>query len=108
MTRKLRVVCHPASLEGFGLAGVHALAAGDATECALLLERLAAEPEVGVVLVEDSLWRGLPDPLRERLERQAVPVIVPFPGPRREGAPAAEAELVEMLRRAIGYRVRLR
>jgi len=108
VTRKLRVVCRPASLEGFGVAGVRALAAGDASECALLLERLAAEPDVGVVLVEDSLWRALSDPLRARLERRAVPVIVPFPGPRSEGAPAAEAELVEMLRRAIGYRVRLR
>jgi len=104
----LRVVCRPDSLEGFALAGVRALSASDARECAVLLERLVAEPEHGVLLVEDALYRALPDELRERLERRAVPVVVPFPGPQREEAAPAELELVEMLRRAIGYRVRLR
>jgi vacuolar-type H+-ATPase subunit F/Vma7 len=104
----LRVVCRPASREGFALAGVRALPAGDARECARLLARLVEEPEPGVLLVEDDLYRALPDELREQLERRAVPVVVPFPGPQREEAPPAEVELVEMLRRAIGYRVRLR
>jgi vacuolar-type H+-ATPase subunit F/Vma7 len=104
----LRVVCRPALQEGFALAGVRALPAADARECARLLERLVAEPETGVLLVEDALYRALPDEVREPLERRAVPVVVPFPGPQREEAPAAEVELVEMLRRAIGYRVRLR
>lgn len=108
MTHTLRVVCRPASLEGFALAGVKAVPAGSARECALALERLSADSEVGVLLVEDGLYAALPDALRERLERRAVPVVVPFPGPPREGRVSAEGELVELLRRAIGYRVRLR
>jgi vacuolar-type H+-ATPase subunit F/Vma7 len=108
MTHTLRVVCRPASLEGFALAGVRALPVGDPRECASVLEQLVAGPETGVLLVEDDLYRALPEELRERLERRPVPVVVPFPGPPREEAPAAEVELVEMLRRAIGYRVRLR
>jgi vacuolar-type H+-ATPase subunit F/Vma7 len=104
----LRVVCRPASQEGFALAGVRALPARDARECGPLLEALVEESESGVLLVEDALYRELSDELRERLERRAVPVVVPFPGPRGEEGPATEVELVEMLRRAIGYRVRLR
>lgn len=108
MTHTLRVVCRPASLEGFALAGVGALPARDARECALALERLAEEPEPGVLLVEDTLYRELPEDLRARLERRALPVVVPFPGAESEERPSAEAELVELLRSAIGYRVRLR
>ena len=37
-----------------------------------------------------------------------MPVVVPFPGPDRSARPSAETDLVELLRRAIGYRVRLR
>ena len=58
--------------------------------------------------VEDELFFGLPEPFRQSLERRALPVVVPFPGPRRGERPSAQAVLVELLQRAIGYRVRLR
>jgi len=109
MTHALRVVCRPAIRDGFELAGVHALPATDAIETAALLERLSLQTETGVVLVEESLYRALPDELRRALERRPLPVVVPFPGPRGAGErPSAEADLVELLRGAIGYRVRLR
>lgn len=108
MTHTLRVVCRPASLEGFALAGVRAVPAGDPQEAALAVERLVSDPGLGVLLVEDALYRALPEDLRRRLERRALPVVVPFPGARVEERPSAEAELVELLRSAIGYRVRLR
>jgi vacuolar-type H+-ATPase subunit F/Vma7 len=104
----LRVLCRPALCDGFALAGVPSLPANDAVEATHLLERLAETPQVGVVLVEESLFDALPDELRRRLERRPLPVVIPFPGPRREEAPDAAARLVELLRRAIGYRVRLR
>jgi vacuolar-type H+-ATPase subunit F/Vma7 len=108
MTHTLRVLCRPDSLEGFALAGVRAVPAGDSPEAAREIEQLLSDPDLGVLLVEDSLYGALPGEVRERLERRAVPVVVPFPGPQREAQPSAEAELVELLRRAIGYRVRLR
>jgi vacuolar-type H+-ATPase subunit F/Vma7 len=108
MTHTLRVVCRPAIREGFALAGIHALPAVDSTEAAALLTGLVDQPEFGVLLVEDELYQGLPDSLRETLERRPLPVIVPFPGPRRGERPSAEDVLVETLRRAIGYRLRLR
>jgi vacuolar-type H+-ATPase subunit F/Vma7 len=108
MTHTLRVVCRPSVCDGFALAGVHALGATDATEAAAVLRELAAQPEPGVIFVEEALYRGLPETLRTTLERRAVPVVVPFPGPRGEARPSIENELVEMLRTAIGHRVRLR
>lgn len=108
MIRNLRVVCRPALLDGFSLAGVHAIPATDASEAATLVPALADRAELGVLLVEDELYFGLPEPLRDSLERRPLPVVVPFPGPRRGERPSAQAMLVEMLQRAIGYRVRLR
>jgi vacuolar-type H+-ATPase subunit F/Vma7 len=108
MSHALRVLCRPALRAGFALAGVPCLPASDAAQAASLLSGLAGQPEVGVVLVEQVLFDALPVETHRALERRALPVVIPFPGPRREEAPAAEAQLVELLRRAIGYRVRLR
>ena len=108
MTHTLRVVCRPSACDGFALAGVNALGAADATEAAAVLRELVARPEPGVIFVEETLYRALPESLRSALERRAVPVVIPFPGPRSGARPSAESELVEMLRTAIGHRVRLR
>jgi len=108
MNRVLRVVCRPAIADGFALAGVRALAAADALEAARVIDALLETPEVGVVLVDQALHDELPEERRRALEARALPVVVPFPGPRREEGPPPESELLELLRRAIGYRVRLR
>jgi len=108
MTHTLRVVCRPVVCDGFALAGVPSLPAVDGNEAAALLGRLALQPELGVVFVEEVLYRALPRELHDALERRALPVVVPFPGPRSGARPTAEAELVDLLREAIGYRVRLR
>lgn len=108
MRAALRVVCRPAVCDGFSLAGVRAVAAADGREAAAALRALLDQPELGVILVEDALHRALPEDLAEAIARRALPIVVSFPGPAREALPSAEAELVELLRRSIGYRVRLR
>lgn len=108
MTHTLRVVCRPGVCDGFALAGVRALGAADASEAGAVLRELISQPEPGVVFVEEPLYRALPESLRDQLEHRAVPLVIPFPGPRSEAGPSAESELVEMLRAAIGHRIRLR
>lgn len=103
-----RVVCRPAIAPGFALAGLASIAADDAVGAAARLDELANRSDVGVVLLEDALWRGIPDEVRRRFEASPTPVVVPFPGPSWVPRPPAEAYVVEMLRQAIGYRVRLR
>lgn len=107
MALSVRVVCRPEIAPGFELAGLRADTAVDGAGARARLAALAADPAVGVVLIEDRLQRALPADFAQRLERQERPLVAPFPGPRFEAAGAGEEAVLEILRRAIGYRVRL-
>lgn len=108
MTRTIRVLCRPPTASGFGLAGLSADTAVDGAAAEPLLRALLTHAEVGVVLLEQALHDSLPPELRIQVDRVTQPVVVPFPGPAWQAAPTAEEQVVELLRRAIGYRVRLR
>lgn len=105
---RVRVVSRPALAAGFELAGLAVTCVDDGAAAADAVKRWAGEAEVGLVLVDDGLYRALPRDLLKRLERNALPVVAPVPMPRWDVASNAEAYIVEILRQAIGYRVRPR
>jgi len=108
MSHEIRVLCRPAVAVGFRLASLRVLVAADAAAAAARLETLRRDPAVGLVLVEDTLHTQLP-PEEARASGAALPIVVPFPGPSwKAPGSAAEARILEILRRALGYRVRLR
>lgn len=107
MNSAVRVVCRPELAPGFALTGVAVDQAAPGAEAGAALAALLGRTDVGVVLIEDRLYQGLPDEVRRRADRSAAPVVVPFPSPAWDAAPPAEQYVVELLRRAIGYRVRL-
>jgi vacuolar-type H+-ATPase subunit F/Vma7 len=108
MSYRVRVLCRPPVAAGFRLAGLTPIEAQDPEEGGRRLAALLDEQDLGVVLVEDALYAALPAAAQRRLAREPLPLVVPFPGPAwvppREGA---EAYIAELLRQAIGYRVRL-
>ena len=105
---EVRVLASPAVAAGFALAGLEALAAESPREGAERLAALAADPAVAVLLVEQALVRALPAADQQDLLRRATPLIVPFEGPVWEAVPEREMDIIlDILRRAIGYRVRL-
>lgn len=109
MAYAVRVVCRPELAEGFHLAGVPSEAVRTPSEGVARILELADRADLGVLLVEEDLYDALTDSEKRALERRPVPMIVPFPGPSWEAEPArAEAYVIEILRRAIGYSVRLR
>ena len=61
----------------------------------------------GVVIIDEPLYEALPDDFRRDLQRSSVPVVIPVPGPDWTEGASAHEYIVEILRRAIGYRVRL-
>lgn len=107
MTAGVRVVCRPEVAPGFSQIGmpVHPLQADPDLPAALTA--LLGRHEAGVLLIEDTLYRRLPEDARRRVDRSITPVVVPFPSPAWEPEAPAEQYVVELLRRAIGYRVRV-
>lgn len=108
MALSVRVLCRPLLVAGFRLAGVPASAVDGAAAAVDEMKRLSADPSVGMVLVDDELFRAFPRELVARLDRRAVPVVVPFPAPAWAATGAAEAYVLDILRQAIGYRARPR
>jgi vacuolar-type H+-ATPase subunit F/Vma7 len=110
MRTPVHVVCRHETALGMALAGFAPIEAATGAETAAALAALATSPaRGGVVLVEAPLYDALPSAARRQIRRDGAPIVMPFPGPAplAEGV-SPEAELLDILRRAVGYRVRLR
>jgi vacuolar-type H+-ATPase subunit F/Vma7 len=104
----VRVLCRPAAAAGFALAGLAAHEVPEGADARAVVESALAGGEPGVVLLEEGLYDELSEDVRALMDRSANPVVIPFPGPGWGVTHPAEERVVELLRRAIGYRVRLR
>ena len=106
MRAAVHVICRHETALGIALAGIAPIEAETGAAAAAALARL---PRTSIVLVEAALHDGLPTATRRQLRKDGTPIVMPFPGPAPLAAGAApEEELLEVLRRAVGYRVRLR
>jgi vacuolar-type H+-ATPase subunit F/Vma7 len=108
MELTVHIVCRPVIAPGFELAGLAVDRAADGDAATDEVRRLAEDPAVGIVLVEERLHRALPEDLVSRLDRQGVPIVASFPSPSWDGRSVAEDYVLEILRQAVGYRVRPR
>ncbi len=104
---RLAVITTPQSSTGFVLAGVSVFPEGDGASAGRRIELLMSESDAGVVMIEEALYRDLPEDLMRMIRHQAIPVIIPIPGPSWGVESTAHDYIVNILRRAIGYRVRL-
>lgn len=102
---KLIVMTTPGSSSGYALAGVHVIEALDAKDVERHLASLDATE--AVIIVDQRLYEALPEELRKSLSRATTPVVIPVPGPNWGAESTAHEYIVDILRRAIGYRVRL-
>jgi len=109
MRYRVQVIGRPHTAIGFSLAGFPAVEAPTRAEGTARTLEAAADPTMGVILVEETIYSALPEPVRQAMDRSPLPMVIPFPAAAwAPGREAAEAYLVEILRQAIGYRVRMR
>ena len=110
MRASVHAICRREAALGVALAGIAPIEASTAADVAAALAALAHGPaRGGLVLIEASLYDALSPAIRRQIHKDGAPILVPFPGPAPLPAGAApEQELLEVLRRAIGYRVRLK
>ncbi len=94
---------------GFRLAGIDGRAAATAEDLARGARALMDDPEARLVLVDERLFRLLPEGLQKKLDACRSPVFVAVPAPRLRGASVTPAEHVaQLMRRVIGYQIRIR
>lgn len=104
---KVQVLSRHDLAAGLALAGL-SVTRSDPTGAPAAVARLTEDPDTGIVLIDEGLYRALPADLVARLDREAVPILAPIPEPRWDETSQAEAFVMDILRRAIGYRVRPR
>jgi vacuolar-type H+-ATPase subunit F/Vma7 len=107
VTREVEIVCTSAVSQGFAAAGIDVVVTTPGLAGTRCLESVLTQPSTGLVFVEEPLFACIGEETRRALRRRPVPIVVPFPGPT-EVRGSAEDYIVELLRQAIGYRVRLR
>jgi vacuolar-type H+-ATPase subunit F/Vma7 len=105
--QQLVVISSPGLSAGFALAGVPVFEATDGADAARQIDHLVDAMNAGVILIDEPLYEDLPEEVMRDLRRSALPVVIPVPGPDWTTESTAHEYIVEILRRAIGYRVRL-
>ena len=108
MSWRVRVLASTATSPGYRLAGLTVDEVSRTADAGDRLAAAAADAEIGIILVEQRLLDGVPPAVRRAVDRRPLPIIVPIPAPNwTHAASDGESYIVELLRRAIGYRVRL-
>ena len=102
-----KIVTRPGEGLGFRLAGVRVEEVAEGSEP----ERFAAllaDGGTGVLAVEENLLGQIPESLLERVNREGMPILLPFALPRRwEEVGQGEQYISALIRRAIGYHVKI-
>ena len=103
--RRVVFLTTPDARHGFNAGGAsqQTVAPGEA---AATLERTIADPDTGVVVVDERLLAEIGEERFRAWERQWHGILVVLPAPERE-RPEGEDYALRLIRRAIGYHIRL-
>lgn len=95
----------PEHAHAFRIAGVmQRIAAPEEAEG--VLREVLAGPDTGVVVIDERLVRAMDEERFRELERRWYGVLVVLPAPEK-GEEAEEDYVVRLIRRALGYHVRI-
>ena len=84
---------------GFALSGVTGAYVGSSEAALTKIERLAKDPEVGLIMVSDEVSRPIGNELTSLRAKKAIPLIYEVPGP---GSKREKVEYRAMLRAILG------
>jgi V/A-type H+-transporting ATPase subunit F len=104
--KKVVVITPPDARHGFALTGVRQVTSS-IEELPGCLLGLARDPLTGVIIVDERLTVGEVQQQIRALERRWPGLLVVLPAPERAGRASEEDYVLQLIRRAIGYQVRL-
>lgn len=97
------------SSPGFELAGIESHPTPSVETMTRSVEAIFKEAEIEVVILEEELFRALPEGFQRRIEESTSPIFVPVRTIRRTSdQQPSEEYLARMIRRAIGYQIKIR
>ena len=104
--KKIVFLTGPDAEYGFRLTGVgHQVTREE--ELGEMLKKLMAEPETGLVVVDERLIGGVTESRLREMEKRWYGMLLVLPAPEKVGA-EVEDYAMRLIKRAIGYHVRLK
>lgn len=103
--KKIVFITPPDAEYGFKLTGLSHYACADA-DVESMLRNITAEPGTGLVIVDERLLKNIEDERFQEIEGSWKGIMVVMPSPE-EREFEAEDYATRLLKRAIGYHVRL-
>jgi vacuolar-type H+-ATPase subunit F/Vma7 len=91
---------------GFSLSGVTQFIAGP-DEAEACIQRAMADPDCGVVFIDERLLAGIGEERFREMERRWFGVLIVLPAPEKIGE-EGEDYAARLIRKVIGYHVRLK
>jgi V/A-type H+-transporting ATPase subunit F len=106
--RTCRVIADADSVVGFRLAGLEAVAAASPEEAERLLRECLAAGSASIILVKQSYLERFSELTRRKLDKLSVPLVIPLPLTTVRGGEAASQDyILSLIRRAIGYQMKI-
>jgi V/A-type H+/Na+-transporting ATPase subunit F len=108
--RKVVIFTDSESADGFRLAGCDTVEGADEqlAENKQKLLTLVNDDDVGIVGINEDFYNALDEPTRAKIDKLERPIIVSIPATKQlEISEARHAYLAKMIRRAIGFDIKI-
>lgn len=94
---------------GFRCAGIECIEIAEGEDISGLLVSLQNEGRYGLIAIEEGLFNRVSGNVMRRIRKKGLPIMLPVNIPHRWGeVDLGESPAVRLIRRAIGYQIRLR
>jgi len=94
---------------GFRCAGFDVMEVGPAEDVSRIILDIQAEGRYGLVVMEQYLFEAVSEAAMKRVRKRGLPVVIHMDMPRRwEEAGYAESPVVRLIRKAIGYQIKIK
>lgn len=94
---------------GFRCAGLDTKELGEGEDISSVIAALQNERRYGLIAVEEKLLEQVSENVMKRIRRKGLPIVIPINIPHSWGeVEFGESPVVRLIRRAIGYQIKLK
>lgn len=106
---RILIMTYPEAAIGYRLSGADVLEFREDEAIRSSLEEILKNKVYGLLAVEEGMLKHVPEDLMKKIAREGMPVVVPINTPKGwYGAETAESYIARIIRKAIGYEVKIK